>query len=408
MKKFYSVLALLLCVLAANAVNIPSGTKLYLTPNLNWKIDNARFAAYFYGDGEAWSSMVAVSGETDLYEVTTPGTGKNFTNVIFCRMNPSSTANSWDTKWNQTADLTYDGVNNHYTVKAGTWDKGGGTWGLYEGEVVVVMPEKIYVVGYNGSWDPAAPLEIAGEEGIYKAEGVEFTNTTFKLSTTKGDWDAFNATGLNVASNPIAIGEAVALTEGYSSDITIGAVGTYDVTIDYNNMTLALEGKVEYPEVIYAIGNVNGFDWATSEGVAFSHKGDGVYEGTITVDNTGDGYGYFQFATTLGADWDAVNAGIRYGATEENQIVVANTIYNMTNNWAGGTQSWKCEAGECTIEVNIENCTMQITEFTGVEGISVEENASAVYYNLQGIEVANPQNGIFIKKQGNKVSKVAL
>ena len=84
MKKFYSFFALLLlCAVAVNAAIIPSGTKLYLTPNSNWKTDNARYAAYFFGDGEAWGGMVAVSGEKDLYEVTTPGNGKNYTNVIF-------------------------------------------------------------------------------------------------------------------------------------------------------------------------------------------------------------------------------------------------------------------------------------------------------------------------------------
>ena len=40
---------------------------------------------------------------------------------------------------------------------------------------------------------------------------------------------------------------------------------------------------------------------------------------------------------------------------------------------------------------------------------SVEVAAGAVeYYNLQGVKVANPENGLFIKKQGNKVSKVVL
>ena len=80
----------------------------------------------------------------------------------------------------------------------------------------------------------------------------------------------------------------------------------------------------------------------------------------------------------------------------------------MTNNWGGGSQSWKCQKGECSIEVDIVNCTMQIVSFTGVEDVEYVETVAPVYYNLQGIEVANPQNGIFIKKQGNKVSKVAL
>ena len=31
---------------------------------------------------------------------------KTMTNIIFCRMNPAYTELSWDSKWNQTVDLT--------------------------------------------------------------------------------------------------------------------------------------------------------------------------------------------------------------------------------------------------------------------------------------------------------------
>ena len=47
---------------------------------------------------------------------------------------------------------------------------------------------------------------------------------------------------------------------------------------------------------------------------------------------------------------------------------------------------------------------MLLTTTVGVEGVEVEA-APAVYYNLQGIEVANPENGVYIVKRGNKVSK---
>ncbi|MDE7443376.1 MAG: hypothetical protein K2M65_04365, partial [Muribaculaceae bacterium] len=46
---------------------------------------------------------------------------------------------------------------------------------------------------------------------------------------------------------------------------------------------------------------------------------------------------------------------------------------------------------------------------TGVNGIvadKVDENAPVEYYNLQGLRVANPQGGIFIRRQGSKVSKI--
>jgi hypothetical protein len=51
--------------------------------------------------------------------------------------------------------------------------------------------------------------------------------------------------------------------------------------------------------------------------------------------------------------------------------------------------------------------TLVVTKATtGIESIEADENTPAVYYNLQGIEVANPSEGIFIKVQGNKVTKV--
>ena len=80
----------------------------------------------------------------------------------------------------------------------------------------------------------------------------------------------------------------------------------------------------------------------------------------------------------------------------------------MTNNWAGGTQSWKCAEGSCNIQVDIVNCTMTILEYTGVEDVNVDENAPVEYYNLQGVKVENPTTGTYIKVQGKKTTKVYL
>lgn len=46
-----------------------------------------------------------------------------------------------------------------------------------------------------------------------------------------------------------------------------------------------------------------------------------------------------------------------------------------------------------------------LTENSAVEGVEVDENAPVEYYNLQGVRVANPANGIFIVKKGNKATK---
>ena len=104
----------------------------YLKPNSNWTQSNARFAAYFWGGttGEKWVSMTDADKD-GIYEVHLPEGYDYGCNIIFCRMNPSTTANNWNNKWNQTSDLkTPTDGKNLYTVKDGTWDKGGGSWSV--------------------------------------------------------------------------------------------------------------------------------------------------------------------------------------------------------------------------------------------------------------------------------------
>mgnify|MGYP003288771646 CR=1 FL=1 len=122
---------------AETGASIPAGTYLYLKPNSYWTQSNARFAIYLFGNGDAWVSMTKVAGETNLYEGTVPA---GYTGIIFCRMNPSATANNWNNKWNQTSDLTWNGTNNCYTVANNTWDKGGGTWSTYTPYVAATTP----------------------------------------------------------------------------------------------------------------------------------------------------------------------------------------------------------------------------------------------------------------------------
>ena len=70
----------------------------------------------------------------------------------------------------------------------------------------------------------------------------------------------------------------------------------------------------------------------------------------------------------------------------------------------------------CEITMYLDGDEDNTFEFTlnmhydssSVDEIGAADNAPAVYYNLQGVEVANPENGIFIRRQGNKVTKVAL
>ena len=50
----------------------------------------------------------------------------------------------------------------------------------------------------------------------------------------------------------------------------------------------------------------------------------------------------------------------------------------------------------------------KVDDTTGIADIVADENAPVEYFNLQGIRVDNPENGLYIRRQGNKVTKVIV
>lgn len=107
----------------------------YLKPNSNWTQASARFAIYFFGNGETWVSMTKVEG-TNYYGVKiTDIISKGYTGTIFCRMNPGAAANNWDNKWNQTGNLTvsdFTSGKNCFSVPSGSWDGATTGWSTVE------------------------------------------------------------------------------------------------------------------------------------------------------------------------------------------------------------------------------------------------------------------------------------
>ena len=103
--------------------------KYYLVPNDNWKSDNAWFATYFFNNStnqNTWVKMTQFSTNPVYYEVVIPS--GTWPNLIFCRMNKSASSTDWNNVWNQTNDLSKPSSNNFYTVAAGAWSKGAGSW----------------------------------------------------------------------------------------------------------------------------------------------------------------------------------------------------------------------------------------------------------------------------------------
>ncbi len=89
----------------------------------------------------------------------------------------------------------------------------------------------------------------------------------------------------------------------------------------------------------------------------------------------------------------------------------AGNLYSVTSNketlsvWSVPTENNICKTpAKSTMTIEITSSDIQ----TGVEEVGVDANAPVEYYNLQGVKVENPSNGIFIKKQGSRTSKVVL
>lgn len=203
------VLTMMVSLVTIGVSAADEGTKVYLTPNGNWKADNARFAVYTWNDsGNAWFDMVD-SDDDGIYEATIPAGN---TKVIFCRMNANTTENTWENKWDQTVDLTLPANgNNHFTINEGDWNNANGTWSLFGstvetpvepdngetpvdptpgeggGETTETLTGDFYLVGYINNADYGIEADSANL-GIYKfVDGsitVNFTNDSYVLVKT--------------------------------------------------------------------------------------------------------------------------------------------------------------------------------------------------------------------------------
>ncbi len=58
--------------------------------------------------------------------------------------------------------------------------------------------------------------------------------------------------------------------------------------------------------------------------------------------------------------------------------------------------------------LQVQPISIEKADSSSITEIGADDNAPAEYFNLQGIRVENPENGLFIRRQGNKVSKVII
>ena len=349
MKKIFTLFAALAMVMSMSAVNMTGGEELYLTPNSNWlqKDGNGkapRFAIYVYGSGDAWASMTAVEGESNLYKAVVPK--GNWTNVIFCRMNGGNTSNGWGNKYNQTGDLTYNGTQNWYTVKEGTWDNGGGTWALYAPEAPKSYKDITITIVAN------ATPKIHYWDGGDKMVGTVWDNLPEMTAT--GEANTYSCTIKDVdeaigVKYLIKVGEVQSADQQAFDNVTVNfkdllpqvvLKGTIDNWGDKNKMTVSddyLSASITLPLTattyewkLTVDGNwFGGSKYAITRdknSVAVADNGDG--NGKLTADLAGDYVFTYTYADqTLTVTYPALPVKYNVTVTAENGTVTGDGKY---------------------------------------------------------------------------------
>ncbi len=168
-----------------------------------------------------------------------------------------------------------------------------------------------------------------------------------------------------------------------------------------------------YPASLYLVGNIENLPWASAEGIAQNNKNDGVYTwNEVTFVDAGDGNAYFTFLTALDAvngEWDGANQSDRYGAPDKDTPIStsqsASIVCYPVNVSAMGAQSWMIAPGTYSLTADLKNMKLSVSK--GVSSVvDVIDNVGEVrYFNLQGVEVSQPESGLYIVVRGNKVTK---
>ncbi len=266
--------------------------QIYFVPSTNWTEANARFAAYFF-DGSSDPTWISLTANSDgKYSGTIP-TG-DYKSVIFVRMNPSTTANTWDNKWNQTADLTING--NCFTLTSTEWDNGNGTWSTIENPTVAPTDESTTPTekptvstekdGYYVTGDINMKLASCGSNKVSGKIALQAGTYQIKLNN--------NGTLLGYGKTVTNSSNGMTFKSTYSSFMTLNATGgvyTFQVNADTN--TLVIKHDSNLP-TNYLTGDINTILTPVAGrtlAIGTTYLEAGTYNFKLSIDNVAFGYG---------------------------------------------------------------------------------------------------------------------
>lgn len=410
MKKFYSFFLVAVCLFATSFAYAATRTVYFQKPS-QWA-DNVSVHIWGDGVGSNWDKdeiLASRDANTGLYYYTF--NDDRYTGMKF-RIKGVETAQTGDIKIEDGAVYTCMRNEKSKSWKLGTIDQF----------------EFVYFDDFKSNWGAGHETLSNLEPCVYyfKDNDTGSTNwpgTELVYDETLGYYKGFI----------LKYGRTFIFNNGMSDDDAEknNKQQTGNLT-DYNQIYYY---GGSFPRDVYAVGNI-GFEGASEATLWAPHNGDfklsylgkGVYEiKNIQMfedvnDGVKTGYSKFRFHTKLGT-WESGDTGTHYRPTEETllNIGTGTSTTDVTTD-ATDDRNWKVETAlvkntqtgvdtyyvyDLKLDLLNNKLTIDGTHHTtGVESISVEDSAAPVeYFNLQGVRVENPENGLYIVRQGNKVSK---
>lgn len=250
---------------ASATITIAADNTVYLKPNSNWLQANARFAVYYWdASNTGWADMTRVSECEEVYMAQIPA---NYTNIIFCRMNPSSVGNNFDngTVWNRTEDLTI-GNSNLYELTEDNNNWSTGSWKTY---TPIECIDRWYVSGDFNNFDLTHPFtdnQVAitlAANTTYQFKIQHQVGNTYTWFGNSGTMTSTNCTDWNFGS----LGQ-----DDTNAKITTTIAGAYLFTMSVNpNGTPKLTVTYPAPHTItYQEGRPAEYDRLTTFGIPTS------------------------------------------------------------------------------------------------------------------------------------------
>lgn len=270
----------------------------------------------------------------------------------------------------------------------------------------------LYLRGDATGWSATADNKMTETDGVYTftlpadkvlagsfligGEESDFSDYKFTTGNSAMELDTeYNVTDDNMAGNM-----------GMAADGVKNAV----ITFDYNTMKLKVTGEAVSGDLTYVVHStlIDNLMWSALP----MEESNGTWSLVVTpVNAIGQ---MLIISQQFGSNKDyfkAASEDVVLTLSETQNIVLStsnlsNLAYDFSNGDAEAAQAEN--ALQVKIEFNPATGAIKATRHTtGVEGIAIDmENAE--FYNMNGIRVENPTNGIFIVRQGEKVSKVIL